>query len=465
MIGLSMGEIAQLCDGRLGAGTDADAVVSGEVVQDSRRVGPGDLFVALVGKRADGHDFAGQVLADGAVGVLAGRELTTPSVVVDDPQQALGRLARGVLDRLPDLVVVALTGSSGKTTTKDLLAEVLAGVGPVVAPQGSFNNEIGLPMTALRCRADTAVLVAEMGARGRGHIAYLCGITPPKVGLVLNVGRAHLGEFGSVDGIAEAKGELVEALPPDGHAVLNADDPRVLAMAARTRAGVTTFGESPSADVRAQQIRLDDQSRATFELVHAGEVAEVSLRLHGEHQVSNALAAAAVARCLGLGLPEVAAALSVARSASGWRMEVTERADGVLVVNDAYNANPESMRAALKALATMGRRRRRTWAVLGEMLELGADAAAEHDALGRLAVRLDINRLVAVGEGARGVHLGAAHEGSWGEESTWVPDVEEASALLQRELEAGDVVLVKASRAAGLERVAQALLSEEPTWR
>jgi UDP-N-acetylmuramoyl-tripeptide--D-alanyl-D-alanine ligase len=287
----------------------------------------------------------------------------------------------------------------------------------------------------------------------------------------LNVGSAHLGEFGSRAAIAQAKGELVEALPPDGIAVLNADDPLVTAMAARTVARVVRFGESSAADVRARDVEIDDLGRARFDLVSAGAAAPVGLRLVGEHHVSNALAAAAVALQAGMALPDVAEALSQATPASRWRMEVTERPDGVLIVNDAYNANPESMRAALKALASVARGRRaaggRSFAVLGPMAELGPDAVAEHDTLGRLAVRLDISRVVAVGEDARPIQHGAALEGSWNGESSWVPDVDAAVALLRSELRSGDVVLVKASRAAGLERVALALAAdgEDPDRR
>jgi UDP-N-acetylmuramoyl-tripeptide--D-alanyl-D-alanine ligase len=363
-----------------------------------------------------------------------------------------------VIHRLPDATLVGITGSSGKTSTKDLLAQVLARLGPTVAPPGSFNNELGHPYTVLRATPQTRYLVLETSARGIGHIRHLTEIAPPRIGVVLNVGSAHLGEFGSREAIAQAKGELVEALPPDGVAVLNADDPLVAAMASRTRARVVAVGEAPGADVRAEAVTLDELGRPGFTLLAGGDRADVQLRLVGAHHVGNALAAAAVALECGMPLPDVAAALSAATPASRWRMEVTERADGVLVINDAYNANPESMRAALKALVSVARGRRaeggRSFAVLGEMAELGPDGPAEHDAIGRLAVRLDVSRVVAVGEQARPIQHGAALEGSWDGESSWVPDVEAAVDLLRAELRRGDVVLVKASRAAGLERVA-----------
>jgi UDP-N-acetylmuramoyl-tripeptide--D-alanyl-D-alanine ligase len=457
VIPLPLHEVAAAAGGRLADAPDPAVLITGPVVVDSREARPGGLFVAVPGDRADGHDFAGAAVAAGAVAVLASRPVGVPAVVVADPVAALGRLARAVVDRLPDVTVVGVTGSSGKTSTKDLLAQLLPRRGPTVAPAGSFNNEIGLPLTALRADASTRHLVMEMGARGAGHVAYLAGITPPRVGVVLNVGSAHMGEFGGRAAVAAAKGELVEALPPDGLAVLNADDPLVRAMAARTSAVVVGFGLGPDADVRADDIVLDDTGRPRFTLVTPEGQAEVALRLFGEHHVSNALAAACVARSVGMGPGEVAEALSAAVPLSRWRMEVTERADGVTVVNDAYNANPESVRAALKALVGMARGRR-TWAVLGEMRELGEDAAHEHDAIGRLAVRLDVSRLVVVGDGARPIHLGASLEGSWGEESAFVAEPEEALAVLREQLRPGDVVLVKASRAAGLERVADALL-------
>jgi UDP-N-acetylmuramoyl-tripeptide--D-alanyl-D-alanine ligase len=309
---------------------------------------------------------------------------------------------------------------------------------------------------------DTRYLVLEYSARGIGHIAALGRIAPPRIAAVLNVGSAHLGTFGSRDAIATAKGELVEALPPaadGGVAVLNADDELVAGMAARTAARVVTVGESAAADVRAVDVRLDERGRPAYRLVTAAGAVDVHLGLYGAHQVQNSLAAAAVALELGLPLGEVAAGLAEARPLSRWRMEVTERPDGVLVVNDAYNANPESMRAALTALRTMSRARR-SWAVLGQMAELGTGAEVEHDALGRFATGLGVDRLVVVGPEAGAVHTAAAADGSWRGESVQVPDVGAAVRLLRRELRPGDVVLVKASRVDGLERVAAALLPE-----
>ncbi|MFF9084944.1 UDP-N-acetylmuramoyl-tripeptide--D-alanyl-D-alanine ligase [Streptomyces sp. NPDC014991] len=456
MIALSLAEIAAVVGGQTHDIPDPSAQVTGPVVRDSREVVPGSLFAAFVGERVDGHDYAAQVVRDGAVAVLASRPVGVPAIVVDDVQTALGALARHVVQRL-GATLVALTGSAGKTSTKDLIAQVLGRRAPTVFTPGSLNNEIGLPLTALTATEETRFLVLEMGARGIGHIRYLADLTPPKIGLVLNVGTAHIGEFGGREQIAQAKGELVEALPEDGAAVLNADDPLVRAMASRTKAKVVLFGESAEADVRAENVRLTDSGQPAFRLLTPSGASDVTMRLYGEHHVSNALAAAAVAHELGMSAEEIATALSEAGSLSRWRMEVTERPDGVTIVNDAYNANPESMRAALRALAAMGKGRR-TWAVLGKMAELGDEALAEHDAVGRLAVRLNVSKLVAVGGiEASWLQLGAYNEGSWGEESVHVSDAQAAIDLLRSELRPGDVVLVKASRSVGLESVAQAL--------
>ncbi|GGT64589.1 MULTISPECIES: UDP-N-acetylmuramoyl-tripeptide--D-alanyl-D-alanine ligase [Streptomyces] len=468
MIALSLAEIAEIVGGQSYDIPDPAVRITGPVVIDSREVTPGSLFAAFAGEQVDGHDYAVRAVEAGAAAVLAVRPVGVPAIVVDDVQTALGALARTVVERL-GTDVVALTGSAGKTSTKDLIAQVLQRHAPTVWTPGSLNNEIGLPLTALRASDETQHLVLEMGARGIGHIRYLTGLTPPRIGLVLNVGTAHIGEFGGREQIAQAKGELVESLPPaekGGVAVLNADDPLVRAMATRTHARVTLFGEGDDADVRAENVRLTENGQPSFRLHTPTGCSDVTLRLYGEHHVSNALAAAAVAHELGMPVQEIATALSEAGSLSRWRMEVTERPDGVTIVNDAYNANPESMRAALRALAAMGRAAQaqggRTWAVLGKMAELGDASLAEHDAVGRLAVRLNVSKLVAVGDReASWLQLGAYNEGSWGEESVHVSDARAAVDLLRRELRPGDVVLVKASRSVGLERVALALLDSE----
>jgi UDP-N-acetylmuramoyl-tripeptide--D-alanyl-D-alanine ligase len=450
----SLAAVAEVVGGTVGGtATPDDVVVTGGASADSRAVPVGGLFVAVVGERVDGHDYAEKAVAAGAVACLAQRAIRVPHVLVDDTVTALGLLARHQVDSLvaDGMVVVGITGSSGKTSTKDLLAAVLEPLGPTVAPRGSYNTEVGVPVTALDADTTTRHLVVEMGARGVGHIAYLCGVTPPRIGVVLNVGAAHVGAFGSKEATARAKSELVAALPADGVAVLNADDPLVAAMSDVTQARVVRVGLADDADVRAAHVALDPLGRPSFELRAAGTAADVTLPLHGTHHVGNALAAAAVALELGATVDGVATALGTATPRSRWRMEVTERPDGVTVVNDAYNANPDSTAAALAALAAMAAGRR-SWAVLGEMLELGAASAAEHEAAGRLAVRSGVQRVVAVGEGAGPVHDGALAEGAAeGEGTVAVPDVGSALALLRAEVRPGDVVLVKASRSSGLE--------------
>jgi UDP-N-acetylmuramoyl-tripeptide--D-alanyl-D-alanine ligase len=475
MISMTLAEVAAATGGQL-LNADPEAIVTGTVEYDSRKITPGGLFVALDGERVDGHDFAAGAIAAGVVAVLATKPLEEPTILVDDALVALGKLARAVVDRLPDLTIVGITGSSGKTSTKDLVAALVRTLGPTVAPPESFNNELGHPWTVLKADEQTRYLVLEKSARGIGHVRWLTEIAPPRIGVVLNVGAAHAGEFGSLDATAKAKGELVEALPPGdvgGVAVLNADDPRVRAMASRTRARVVLVGQASQASIRAENVQVDAVGRASFTLHTPAGASDVALGLYGEHHVGNALAAAAVALELGMPLDEVVTVLAAARPVSRRRMEVTERADGVTIVDDSYNANPDSMRAALKALRSMAgtggmlpsapgeepRGRRRVWAVLGYMGELGESSREEHDALGRLAVRLDIDRLVVVGPEAGAIHAGAVLEGSWGEESVHVPDVDAAVRLLGEQLAPGDVVLVKASRSAGLDRVADALLA------
>ena len=466
MIALSLAEVARAVGAEL---PDAATGTVTAVTLDSRAVAPGALFVAVAGERVDGHDYLGAAADAGAVAALTTRPGgPLPALVVDDTVAALGRLAAEVHRRLAaaGLRTVGLTGSSGKTSTKDLLGQVLAAAGPTVSPPGSYNNDIGLPLTVLDADEGTRFLVLEMGARGVGHIARLCAVARPDVGVVLNVGSAHLGEFGSPEVIAQAKGELVEALPETGTAVLNADDARVLGMAPRTRARVVTTGRSAGADVRATGVTLDDAARARFTLEAGGAEHPVALQVVGEHQVANALSAAAAALALGMTPAAVAAALSQATPRSRWRMEVTRRDDGVTVVNDAYNANPESMRAALAALAGLPAARR--VAVLGGMAELGPDAAAEHERLGRDAVAAGADLVVAVGPDAVGIVTGATAagarhgEGSGTDAGTGavsVPDRAAALAFLSEVLVPGDVVLVKASRSHGLEVLAADLLS------
>jgi UDP-N-acetylmuramoyl-tripeptide--D-alanyl-D-alanine ligase len=499
VIPLSLAQIARITGGQLNpdaAACGREATVTGEVVIDSRRVSPGGLFAAVAGERSDGHDFASAAVAAGAAAVLATRPVPVPAVIVADVPAALAALARYVVDALPGVHIAGITGSSGKTSTKDLAAQLVERLGPTIAPAGSFNNEFGLPLTVLRADLATRYLVLELSARGLGHIAHLCRIAPPRYGVVLNVGHAHAGEFGGLDQVALAKGELVEALPADaagGVAILNADDPRVLAMASRTAARIVTFSIQPPHDsrqphnsrqphdsrqpqqplpehvpqpsVRAADVRLDDLGRPSFTLLTPAGSAPVTLRLHGAHNVPNALAAAALAGELGLGLADIADGLCAAVARSRWRMEVRRRADGVTIINDAYNANPESVRAAIEALAHLARDGR-GFAVLGHMAELGHTSRARHEETGEFAAQVlgpGLAGLIAVGEEAAPLLAGAHRVGSWHGEAVGVPDGAAALDVLANQLKPGDVVLVKASRAAGLEGVAEVLArGDEP---
>ncbi|GIF76904.1 UDP-N-acetylmuramoyl-tripeptide--D-alanyl-D-alanine ligase [Asanoa siamensis] len=445
MIRMRLDEVAAATGGRL-SGADPAAEVTGPVEYDSRKVAAGGLFVAFAGEQVDGHDYAAAAVAAGATAVLGTRAVDgVPMVLVDDPLAALAGLARTVLTRLPDLCVIGLTGSSGKTTTKDMVAQLAARLGPTVAPPGSLNNELGFPYTVLKADEQTRYLVLEMGARGMGHISYLAGIAKPRVGVVLNVGTSHIGEFGSVENIATAKGELAEAVPVDGVAILNADDERVRKMAVRTRGKVVLVGEAPDADVRAEDVTVDARGLASYTLRVARGSVPVSLRVPGRHQVGNSLAAAAVARELGMPLRELGEALGELGIRSVRRMDVFERPDGITVIDDSYNANPASMSAALRALAAMGEGRR-TVAVLGYMAELGDLERSGHEEVGRLAAELGVDRLVVVGTAAGAIHDGATAHPGWGGRSVVLGDQVAVIDALRADLRPGDVVLVKGSR-------------------
>ncbi|TVS25157.1 UDP-N-acetylmuramoyl-tripeptide--D-alanyl-D-alanine ligase [Corynebacterium sanguinis] len=502
MIPLELATIAKITGGTLSDNANPHALVYGFVEFDSRKITSGGLFVALPGKHVDGHNFARNAIEQGAAGVLAAKDVGVDAVIVpkaakldgdnselaaNDPDGSaagvvagMSKLASYVATTLTNehgLSIVGITGSAGKTSTKDLVASVLSAAGQTVAPPGSFNNELGHPYTVLRCTESTKFLVAEMSARGIGHIAHLATIAPPKFGVVLNIGSAHLGEFGSKENIAVAKGELVEALPDaaeGGVAILNADDPLVAGMAPRTSARVVTFSaEHSRADYYATDISLDDVTRASFTLHSPGnDPQRVELNVFGAHQVSNALAAAAVGIESGIDAATVARCLSDAHGVSGNRMDVQTRSDGVTVINDAYNANPDSMRAGIAALGFTAAARPgvRSIAVLGEMGELGGDSVSAHRELGNELARYRVTHLVAVGDNPamdalkdrardRGIHVDSAR------------DVDEATSLVKAilsvppageegwyERDTRDVVLVKASNALGLWAVANALL-------
>ncbi|WP_411376154.1 UDP-N-acetylmuramoyl-tripeptide--D-alanyl-D-alanine ligase [Arthrobacter sp. MPF02] len=464
MIAFTAAEIAEITSGRL----DADPGITPlTVVTDSREATPGSLYVAKPGEHADGHDFAAAAFEAGAVLALAERPVAAadgtplPSVLVPDAVLAMGALAAEAVRRIraaraeagEELTVVGITGSAGKTTTKDLLAGIFATRGNTVAPKGSYNGEVGVPLTIFQADTGTRYLVIEMGATGVGHIRYLMDMVKPDIGVVLVVGTAHAGEFGGVDNIARAKGELVEGLAGDGTAIINLDDDRVAAMRSRTKATVLGFSREGHADAAVQALNADTNAAGNpeFDLLLPGGDGphHVSSRLIGAHHTGNLLAAAAAAYAAGVPGADIASGLSNQAAASRWRMERTERADGVTIINDAYNANPESMRAALRTLADLGRGRR-TWAVLGAMLELGDDSIREHTAVGTQVVRLNISRLVVVGREARPLYVSAVQEGSWGDECVFAETAEEAYEILNAELEPGDLVLFKSSNSVGL---------------
>jgi UDP-N-acetylmuramoyl-tripeptide--D-alanyl-D-alanine ligase len=468
VIPLTVAETAGVLGASLSGPGDESAVITA-LTADSRTLAPGALFVALPGERADGHDYVASATAAGAAASLTRYPIDGAlCLVVVDPLVALGRLSRYIVERssAAGLQVVGITGSVGKTSAKDLLAQLLEQAGPTVAAAGNLNNELGVPLTVSRIDADTRYLVVEMGARGIGHIGYLCEIAPPQVGVVLNVGQAHVGEFGGQDAIAQAKGELVECLPANGWAVLNVDDRLVWAMRGRTAAQVLPWSTNRqlSEGVWASGLAGDAYGRYSFTLHErregrAAQHARVQLGLTGRHQVSNAVAAAAAALALGVELDQVAAALGAAAPRSRWRMELHDRADGVTVINDSYNANPDSMRAALSTLAELGRSGRQTWAVLGDMLELGDTAAHEHEAIGRFAAQAGVEHLIALGEHAKRMTEAAVDAGLPPASAVAVADKSEAVAVLRAGLGPRDVVLVKASRGLALDTVADDILT------
>nr|CAG15001.1 MurF-like protein [Actinoplanes teichomyceticus] len=446
MIPLSLEAIAAVVGGTVEG--DHTVTVTAPAVLDGRQAEPGGLFVAFAGEHVDGHDYAGQAGQAGAVAVLGSRPTALPTVVVEDARTALQALAADVVARLRErLTLVGVTGSQGKTSTKDLLAAVLSSAAPTIATKGNLNNELGVPLTMLRAGAATRFLVVEMGARRIGDLAKLTDLVPLDVAVVLNVGEAHLGVFGSRAAIAEGKGELVRGLVPGGTAILNADDPRVVAMRSLTDGPVLTFGHAEDADVRVRDLTLDRLGRPSFTLRTADATARVKLPIVGAHQALNAAAAVAAALSAGLTLDAAAATLATA-SLTRWRLELRDIAGGVTLLNDSYNASPGSTRAALDALAAIEGGRR--VAVLGQMLELGDESEAEHRAVGEYAAaRADV--VVTVGEAVRPLAVGA------GERAVAVADNGAAVDWLRGHLAPGDVVLVKASRGARLDEVAAAL--------
>ena len=441
MIRLKVAQIADIVGGTLNVEGNQEVWLA--PVFDSRKATPGSFFLALVGEQADGHSYIKDALDNGAVFALVSKPVNYPNIKVDDVLVALGKLAAYVRLQLPNLKVIGITGSQGKTTTKDLLQHILQSIGPTIAPENSFNNELGAPLNLLRCDEQTKFCIAELGARHLGDISNLASIVKPDIGVVLKVGSAHLSEFGSRENIAKAKGELIKSLPSDGVAILGLYDEFTPRMAEGFAGRVITFGESAAADVRAADVEIREGS-PHFDLVDGEGRVSVGMRLIGAQQIPNALAAAAAAIALGVSNDHIATALSTAENRSKWRMQLHEL-PGLLIINDAYNAAPESMEAALFSLRLFAQERGGSaWAFLGKMHELGASSGQAHEKIGTLARDLGVDYLVAINAKEYGASLNYEN---------WEKALE-----LMNEFAPGDVVLVKASRAEGLERLAQAMI-------
>jgi UDP-N-acetylmuramoyl-tripeptide--D-alanyl-D-alanine ligase len=454
MIKLSVSEIASAINGAVHG--DGTVSVFGSVETDSRLISAGDLFVAKPGEVTDGHEFAQQAVGAGAVAVVVERfieDLNAPQIVVEDSVAALGRLAQFVLAEIrksTDLRVIGVTGSNGKTTTKNMLNAILSKVAETIAPIESYNNEVGAPYSILQTTLTTKFLVVELGAGGVGSIKYLTEIAKPDLGVILKVGLAHVGEFGGIEVTAKIKGELAEGMPTDSKLILNADDGYVAEMANHTKSQVVWFGTASEAGYRATDQSLNIEGTQFTLHWPDGATSKVHLQILGEHHVMNALAAAAVSDQLGVSRELIVRTLDQLPLAERWRMQVHHRADGVTIINDAYNASPDSTKAALQTLAQLGRSGRRTIAILGEMAELGNQSREQHDAIGRIVVRLNIDQLIVVGQGAKLIHMGAEQEGSWAGESKFFESIDEALDHVRGMLMAGDLVLVKSSKSANL---------------
>ena len=446
MIKLSAREISLIVNGSLHG--DENIMVTQAPVFDSRQAKAGSLFLALIGENTDGHNFCSDAFSNGAVLALTTQVVEQPCVVVSDVMQAVADLAKFVRVQLADLMVIGITGSQGKTTTKDLLNYILSSAGETIAPKGSFNNELGVPLTILECNQQTKYCIVEMGARHIGDIATLCEIAKPNIGAVLKVGNAHIGEFGSREAIAQAKSELITSLGSGGTAILGTYDQFTPAMKVADGVAVLTFGERSDCNVRAADVEIRE-GRPHFDLVTKSGRAAVGMRLVGLHQIPNALAAAAISSALGLSVDQIAGALSMAELASKWRMEIFEL-NGRLMINDSYNANPESMAAALRTLALFAQERGgSSWAVLGKMHELGPSENSDHVAIGKLVSDLGIDQLLTVS-------MPAYSHGVASDSDTKVHDLDDKNLVvaLLKEMQSGDVLLVKASRAEHFEEIA-----------
>jgi UDP-N-acetylmuramoyl-tripeptide--D-alanyl-D-alanine ligase len=466
MIPMTIEEIAKAISAQI-KNLDPSIKVTGNVVIDSRKVSKGDLFVAINGENVNGHDFCVTAIKQGAVAVIASKEIIgVPTLLVsngnlvskdvDQPTViALGKLAAYLLTKLPNMWKVAVTGSSGKTTTKDLLADLGKLIGPTVAPTGSFNNEIGLPQTVLECDENTRVLVLEMGARRAGNIKHLCEIAKPDTSILLNIGTAHAGIFTSVEMILETKSEIIQCLTSADVAILNHED--VTFPKQKTNAQVVTFGLSGS-DVSAKNVILNEKAQAQYDLEYLGKTSQVKLKIVGAHQVSNSLAAAAAFLKKGIDIDLVAQTLSNSVAKSKWRMQIEVSKKNVTVINDAYNANPESMKSAIRTLKQIGVGKN-TFAILGEMLELGELSIPKHQEVAELIQKLEIQNTMIIGSGAKSIYDFLSTNGYKGK-LHFVENVEKGIATAKEMIQPNDVVLVKASRSIGLERVANAIVSD-----
>lgn len=459
MISMSIDEIRVAVNGELtGNPATAGQLVTGKVSTDSRELEAGDVFVARPGEFTDGHNFLLEAQRGGAALAIVERaddSINLPQIEVVNATQALADLAKAVLAKaraIGRIKVVGITGSNGKTSTKNMLAAILSEHGAVIAPVASFNNDVGAPLTILRITESTDYLIVEMGASGPGSIARLAELTQPEVGIELKVGLAHAGVFGGLQETAAIKAELLPSIR--SLTIMNFDDPNVMAMHSVTP--VKTFGFDAGADLRISNPRVSiNGTECEFEL--AGANYPVRLQVLGEHQLYNAAAAVLAAYGLGVSPEASIAALGKLELAERWRMQPMPRSDGAVVINDAYNASPDSMRAALQTLAILGRQGHRTVAVLGAMAELGELANDEHDAIGRLVVRYNIDQLFVLGDQAKIIHMAATQEGSWDGESIFIGDLNNAVAQINAKISPGDVVLVKSSNSAGLRFIGDTL--------
>jgi UDP-N-acetylmuramoyl-tripeptide--D-alanyl-D-alanine ligase len=442
MIELTLNQIAQIVGGQV-INSDGSHTTSAYPVINSNQATNKTFFAAFVGANVDGHDYIEDAIAKGAQFALVSKDCKVPAIKVSDVRKALSDLAIYVRSNLANLQVIGITGSQGKTTTKDLLRHILAVSGETIAPEESLNNELGVPLLILRCTKTTKFCIVEMGARHVGDISYLAEIAKPHVGVVLTVGTAHLGEFGSRELIAQAKSELITSLESGSTAILGTYDEFTPNM--KVPAGVQRilFGEKPKCEVRAADVEVRE-GRAHFDLVTPDGRAAVGLQLLGMHQISNALAAAAAATALKIPIETISAALSTAEVSSKWRMEVSQVGE-ITLINDSYNANPESVAAALRTLALISQESGGvSWAILGKMQELGESSAAEHEAIGRLVCEIGVDNLVAVGNKDYLSDLDSFEAGG-GSEVHYFETKENALAIVEH-FAPGDVVLVKASR-------------------